>query len=134
MSDKKPNSARAGRKTAVAIAALLSCGTIEQASQVVGIPASTLRRWRTQPEFSTQLCRAQEEILAGVVNELRTAGTSAATTLRDICTDTEAADGARVRAATTIITLLMRAHELETIETRLTILESRRRDHRGSRN
>ena len=83
----------------VAIAALLSSKTIEDAAQAVGVPASTLRRWRSKPAFATALCRAQEEILAGVINELRVAGVSAASTLRKISSDTKAAPAARVRAS-----------------------------------
>ena len=128
MSEKKQNSPRVGRKTAVAIAALLSSKTIEDAAQTVGVPASTLRRWRSKPAFAAQMCRAQEEILAGVINELRVAGVSAATALRKISADTKAAPAARVRASVAIINLLLKAHQVEVIEMRLTALEARRRD------
>ncbi len=110
----------------VAIAALLSSKTIEDAAQAVGVPASTLRRWRSKPAFATALCRAQEEILAGVINELRVAGVSAASTLRKISSDTKAAPAARVRASVAIINLLLKAHQVEVIEMRLTALEARR--------
>jgi len=112
----------------VAIAALLKCPTVEAAAQVTEIPASTLRRWRTKPRFATALCRAQEEILQGVINELRTAGTAAATTLRKIAGDTKSPPAARVRASVAIINLLLKAHQVEVIEMRLTALEARRRD------
>ena len=130
MIEKRQNSTRLGRKTAVAIGALLTCRTIEQASQVVGIPAQTLRRWRSKPAFAAQMCRAQEEILAGVINELRVAGVSAASTLRKISADTKAAPAARVRASVAIINLLLKAHQVEVIEYRLTALEARRNNGR----
>jgi hypothetical protein len=128
MSDKTQNSARAGRKTAVAIGALLTCRTIEEAAQSIGVSAVALRRWRSKPAFAAQMCRAQEEILAGIINELRVAGVSAATTLRKISADTKAAPAARVRASVAIINLLLKAHEVEVIEMRLTRLESKRRE------
>jgi DNA-binding transcriptional MerR regulator len=134
MSEKTQNSARAGRKTAQAIAALLTCRTIEEAAEHVGVSAVALRRWRSKPAFAAQMCRAQQEILAGVINELRGAGVSAASTLRNISADANAAPAARVRAAVAIINLLLKAHQVEVIELRLTALEAaakqRRRDGR----
>ena len=133
MIEKTQNSARAGRKTAQAIAALLTCRTIEEAAQHVGVSAVALRRWRSKPAFAAQMCAAQEEILAGVINELRVAGASAASTLRNISADMTAAPAARVRASVAIINLLLKAHQVEVIEMRLTALEAKRRD-RGGRN
>jgi hypothetical protein len=130
MSEKKQHSARVGRKTGVAIAALLTCRTIEEAAQRVGVSAVALRRWRSKPAFATQMCHAQQEILQGVVNELRTAGIAAATTLRTIANDEDSPPAARVRASVAIINLLLRAHETEVIEFRLTKLEQRQEARR----
>jgi hypothetical protein len=126
MSEKSQTSARAGRKTAQAIAALLTSRTIEEAAQTIGVPVSSLRRWRSKPAFAASLCRAQEEILQGVVNSLRSAGLDAATTLRQIAGDIKAPPAARVRASMVIINLLLKAHQLEVIEMRLCALEARK--------
>jgi hypothetical protein len=126
MSEKNQKSARAGRKTAQAVAALLVSHTIEEAAQTIAVPASTLRRWRSKPAFAASLCRAQEEILQGVINELRRAGSAAAATLRQIAGDTKAPPAARVRASVAIINLLLKAHQVEVIESRLVALEARK--------
>jgi hypothetical protein len=123
MSGKRENSARFGRKTASAISALLTCRTLQQASQVAHIPESTLRRWRARPEFARQLCDVQAEILQGTVNELRAAGCDAAATLGRIARDPKMPVPAQVRACMGIISLLLRAHESEVIIARLTRLE-----------
>jgi hypothetical protein len=123
MSKKTTKVARFGRRTAVAISALLKCHTVEEAAQVTHIPASTLRRWRTRPEFASQLCTAQSEIIQGTVNALRDAGAGAATTLGEIARDPFVKAPSRVRACVAIISLLLRSHETETIEARLCKLE-----------
>jgi hypothetical protein len=133
MSKKTEKIARIGRRTAVAVAALLKCRTVEEAAQVADIPASTLRRWRARPEFAQQLCIAQTEILQGTVNALRDAGVDAATTLGEIVRDKSAKAPSRVRACVAIISLLFRAHEAEVIETRLTRLEDHERREKKTR-
>jgi hypothetical protein len=133
MSGDSQNSPRAGRKTAIAITALLTSPTIEHAAEVVGTSVASLRRWRSRPEFAREMCRSQEEILRGIVNELRVAGTVAATTLRAICSDEKAGAPARVRAANSIINLLMRAHQVEVVEARLVALEAKMEAKRRER-
>ena len=124
MSGKSNNSARFIRKTTIAITALLKCRTLEEASQVADIPTSTLRRWRTKPEFLTQLHQAQTEILSGVTNELRSAGLDAAATLRNILKDAKAPAQARVRAAGLVLNLLLHNHENEVLEFRMSKIEA----------
>lgn len=126
MSGKIQNSTRFGRRMSIAVAALLKCPTVEEAAQVAEIPVSTLRKWRLKPAFAAQMCRAQGEILQGVVNSLRSAGLAAAETLRQIAGDTKAPPAARVRASMVIINLLLKAHQVEVIEARLTALEAKR--------
>ena len=123
MSKKTTKIARFGRRTSIAIAALLKARTVEEAAQTVQIPASTLRRWRTRPEFAQQLALAQAEILEGTVNELRAVGCDAARTLGRIVRDTMVPTSPQVRACSVVLALLLRVHETETIEARLCKLE-----------
>src|ERR1700731_4716976 len=123
MSKKTTKVARFGRRTGIAISALLTSRTMEEASELAEIPASTLRRWRSQPEFAQRLCTAQGEIIAGVVNELREVAADAAQVLGEIARDSSVKSPSRVRACVAIISLLIRTHETEVIETRLTRLE-----------
>jgi hypothetical protein len=127
MTNKTIKVSRFGRRMTIAISALLECRTVEEAAQVAQIPASTLRRWRSRPEFASQLCTAQTEILQGTVNKLREAGVDAAVALGEIARDKSAKTPSRVRACVAIISLLLRAHEAEVIETRLTRLEAHAR-------
>jgi thiamine monophosphate synthase len=108
----------------VAVAALLKSPTVEQASQVVGIPVATLRRWRNRPEFAEQLAFAQGEILQGAINNLRSAGVDASATLSAIARDSDAPAAARVRASLAILNLLLRAHKDEITELRITRIEN----------
>jgi hypothetical protein len=124
MSDRKEKSTRFGRKMSVAVSAVLTAPTLEAAAQLVGIPASTLRRWRGRPEFARQLALVQGEILQGVVNSLRSAGLDAAQTLRQVASDPKAPTPARVRASGMILTLLLRNHEHEALEFRMSQIES----------
>jgi hypothetical protein len=124
MSKKTENSARFGRKTASAVSALLSSRTLEQAAQVADIPPSTLRRWRSRPEFARQLCEAQAEILQGTINELRGVGCDAAQTLGEIVRNSEEPAPSRVRAAIAVIGLLLKAHESDVVEKRLVAIEA----------
>lgn len=124
MSEKTQKSTRFGRRMTIAIAALLKCPTVEQAAQVAAIPASTLRRWRAKPEFAQQLLDAQAEILQGTINELRGGGADAAKTLRAIANDPKGAVPGRVRACGLILNLLLRHHEHEVLEARMTAIEA----------
>jgi hypothetical protein len=124
MSGQKEKSTRFGRKMALAVTAVLTEPTLEDASQTIGIPVSTLRRWRCRPEFARQLALVQSEILQGVVNTLRSAGLDAATTLRQVANDPKARAAARVRAAGLILSLLLRNHEHETLEFRMSQIEA----------
>lgn len=131
MSGKNKNSARFAGKKAAAIAALLSCPTLEAASQVAHVPTSTLRRWRARPEFAQQILVCQQEILQGAVNELRMAGLDAATALRRIAKDPASPIPARVRACGLILTLLLRNHENEVLEFRMSRIEAALQRRKG---
>jgi hypothetical protein len=124
MSAPKEKSTRFGRKMSLAVSAVLTAPTLEAAAQLVGIPASTLRRWRGRPEFARQLAIVQGEILQGVVNSLRSAGLDAAQTLRQVAKDPKEPTPARIRAAGLILTLLLRSHEHEALEYRMSQIEA----------
>lgn len=118
---------------AAAVSAVLTAPTLEEASQTIGIPASTLRRWRGRPEFVQQLALVQAEILQGVTNQLRSAGLDAAATLREIAADSKSPTPARVRAAGLILSLLLRNHEHEVLEHRMSQIEAALKQRRRER-
>lgn len=126
MTGKNENSERIGTKKAKAVAALLKCGTVTEAAQSIEISARTLQRWKAQPAFAAALVEAQKEIFGAVCNELRGLGTDAALTLGEIMRDTGNAPASRVRACLAILNLLLKSHDREIIEFRVTALESRR--------
>jgi|HubBroStandDraft_5_1064220.scaffolds.fasta_scaffold19182_7 hypothetical protein len=124
MSDGKQKSTRFERKMASAVGAVLTAPTLEDAAQAIGIPVSTLRRWRNRPEFTRQLALVQEEILQGIAGTLRSAGLDAARVLRQIVNDPQAKAPARVRAAGLILASLFRNHEHEILEQRMAQIEA----------
>jgi hypothetical protein len=124
---------RFGRKMTIAVTAVLTSPTLENASQVAGIPVSTLRRWRSRPEFADALLDAQREIFLGACNEVRALALDAARTLGQILRDEKAPPPSRVRACLAVLTLLTKMHGHEVVEARLTRLEAAKRRDDGRR-
>lgn len=125
MSGQRGKSTRFTRKMALAVSAVLNAPTLEDASQLIGIPTSTLRRWRGRPEFAQALAVAQAEIFSCVCNEVRQIGTDATKALAEIVRSTTAPAAARTRAASVVISLLLRIHTLADQESRLAAVERR---------
>jgi hypothetical protein len=124
MSGKKQNSAKFVGKKALAITALLTSPTIEAASQVAHIPTSTLRRWRARPDFAAALAAAQGEIFLATCNEIRQLGMTATKALAQVLRDEKAPTPSRVRAAGLILSLLLRSHQTEVLEARMTSIQA----------
>lgn len=70
------------RKQELAIAALISAGTIKEAAQNCGISEATLWRWLQKPEFQTAYRAARRQLVEHAISELQAAMGEAVMTLR----------------------------------------------------
>jgi hypothetical protein len=114
-----------GAKQESAILALLTHRGVEDAAQSVGINARTLYRWLGEEEFQAAYRFAQRESFRQSMGRLHQASSAAVTTLLKIMVDGHATASSRVRAAEAVLDRTMKAMELEDIDTRLSLLESK---------
>lgn len=111
------------RKQQQAIAALLSEPTIEAAAVAAGIASRTLKRWLADDVFQHEYKAARRRLIESATGRLRNAMARAVAVLESVAEDKDAASAARVTAASRIIELGLRAHELEDLEERMAKLE-----------
>ena len=109
------------RKLDLAISALLTTRTLEEAAEACGINERTLRRWIEEPEFRAALTAASRQVLESSVVELSVDAQMAVETLRRNlrCGRPEA----EIRAAQIILAQAMRGIEFFEFERRLAHLE-----------
>lgn len=112
------------RKQELAIAALLTAPTIDQAAKIAGIGSVTLRRWMQNPEFDDHYRAARREAVSQAIAQLQKASSEAVKVLRDVMGDNEAPHGNRVTAAKTVLEMSLKAIELEDLEVRVAELEA----------
>lgn len=105
-----------------AIAALLISSTLEEAAKTAGISSSTLRRWRSDPDFVKALDTHRIAMLEGVTARIRGAAADAIETVRDLAKNGKS-EGVRLRAATTLLTMAYRSAEVDELATRLHEIE-----------
>jgi transposase-like protein len=87
------------RRKDEAIAALLSQRNIEEAARVAGISAPTLRRWLKISAFEAAYREARNAVVDQAMARLQKASVVAVAVLLNIMSDSEAPDGARLKAA-----------------------------------
>ena len=90
------------RKHEQAIAALLSCSTVEEAAGKVGVSYSTLKRWMHDPAFAAAYRNARRELLDVSVGRVQAATGTAVDTLLAVAKN-GAKDADRVRAAVALL-------------------------------
>jgi hypothetical protein len=112
-----------GRKKEQAIAALLSQRGIEEAARVVGIGATTLRRWMRLPEFQAEYLQARRDVVNQVNARIQQNSGAAASVLLKLMADPSTPASVRARAAQCILERSAKALELEDFEARLLALE-----------
>lgn len=117
-------SAQQERKQEVAIAALLTQRSIEDAARASGIGEKTLRRWLQTPTFSTAYRNARRQAVGQATARLQQATSAAVSVLLTIMLDGNAPTSSRIRAAQAVIDTSFRAVELDDIEARVAELES----------
>jgi hypothetical protein len=115
--------AKFSRKMEQAVAAMLSCRTVEEAARMAGIGTNTLRRWIRRPEFEAAYREARATLLSQAVARLQGASGAAATTVLKIMLSPDAPAGARLRAAEIVLEQATKASSMEDLEVRLANLE-----------
>ncbi|GIV77436.1 MAG: hypothetical protein KatS3mg050_1830 [Litorilinea sp.] len=104
-----------------AIEALLTTGSITEASQAAGVARKTIYAWLKRDEFRAELHEAEAQALQSLSLSLVRLGEKAARTLG------EAMDGeresTRVRAADIVLQRLLQLRELVALEERVAALE-----------
>src|SRR5262249_40748431 len=105
----------------VAIAALLTERTIQDAAQKAGIGVATLRRWLRQPRFLNLYRRARRDVVEAAIARLQgaTAGPVDAPQRNRMC----GKPAAEIRAANAILDGAMKGIEYMDLEARLQEVE-----------
>ena len=114
------------RKREVAIAALLSSPTIEQAAQLAGIGEKTLRRWLAEPDFQALYRDARQEAVRTAVGRLQGLLAEATEALRRAMTCGSPA--VETRAALAVIEQAFKGAELLDLGQRVEALERNAED------
>ena len=119
----KGHGTKFGRKHEDAIAALLTCRTVEEAARAAGISTNTLLRWLRLPEFDKAYREARRSAFAQASARLQHGSSAAVSTLLKVMVDPSTPPGTKVRAADSVLDHSARAIELEDIEERVAELE-----------
>ena len=105
------------------MSALLSSPTIRAAARTAGIGERTIHRYLADPEFTAELRKRQDAILAATTAALVGLAGDAVETLRDVLQDTEASHSVKLRAAATWLSHTRGAVELDDLARRVSALE-----------
>ncbi len=85
------------------IAAVLECGTFEQAAQTLGISARTLRDRLKNPDCRADLMAARDDVLRRTVTRLNNELSAAVDTISEVMANKENSGAVRLSAAQAII-------------------------------
>jgi len=113
------------QKMELAIAALLSHRSLEDAARAVGVSTNTLLRWMKEPEFLAMYQEARRLAFSQSLGRLQEASGAAVTTTLKIMVDPNAPLGIRLRAAEIVLEQAAKAAEVE----KLGVTKRERRDH-----
>jgi hypothetical protein len=105
------------------ILALLEHPGMEKAAKAAGISAVTAWRISKTPEFEREFRQAHRKCYSKAIGRLQQASGAAASILLKIMVDPQTPSATRVRAATRVLDMAIRAIEREDIEVRLSELE-----------
>ncbi|MFC1682887.1 phBC6A51 family helix-turn-helix protein [Candidatus Zixiibacteriota bacterium] len=111
------------KKKSRAIIALLHYKTVAEAALAVGIGETTLFRWLQDPAFKDAYREAKYEVVQQALSQLQKASSEAVEVLQNIMRDEGASPHTRVTAARIILETSIKAVEIDTLETRLEVLE-----------
>ena len=111
------------RKKEIALSALLTEPTIQQAAKVAGIGEATLWRWLKDKDFVEAYREVKREAVGQAITKLQQASGEAVETLRSVMNDIASPANTRVSAAKSIIEMALKAVELEDVIKRVEELE-----------
>lgn len=106
------------------IAAFLASKTLVEAAAKSGMSLRSVHRALKDEQFIADYRTAQQELLEGAVNRLRTSALEFANTLTAVARDMGAPAGTRAMAASRGLELLLKAALLTQLEERLSALEA----------
>jgi len=104
------------------IAAIIAAPSYEDAIQAAGVCRQTFYSYLRQDHFKTELNRQLNELTDGAFTRLKTASGEAVETLRTLLKSES--ENVRLRAAQAIVDYVIKARELNEIETRLDAIEA----------
>ena len=105
------------------ISALLSCPTIKQASESVGLSEQSVYSRLRKPDFRAQLQNARDNQFQVISSKLEDANFKALDTIIDILDDKEVSAGVKVRASQTLLDLSLKNREQIDVISRIENLE-----------
>jgi hypothetical protein len=120
------------RKHELAISCLLQTTMVRKAAEQAGVSERTLRRWLERPDFQAAYCQAKRELISGAVHSLLHATGSATRVLIQIMNDPAQPATARVSAARTILTTVLRTLREDDLDGRFAALEGRLAEVNGN--
>lgn len=121
---KRGHGDKSSRKQEVAIAALISHGTLGASAAASGISESTLRRWLKEPTFQASYADAKRQLLEATINKLRYLGCDAVGVLHEVAVNGKSPASSRVSAGRAIVEVMLRAVEVQDLAERLDRLEA----------
>lgn len=119
------------RKTALTIKQtkvlelLLVKPSIKEVAEAGSVGESTVRRWLSEPEFSSVYRDARGRLLENTLTRLLQIGSTAVETLEEVMQGTEVNPSARVSAAKAAIEMSLRARDLLDTDARLKAIEEK---------
>ncbi len=119
----KGHGTKFGRKKELAIAALLTHRSVEDAARAVDINHNTLLKWLTIPAFVKEYRAARREVVNQSVARLQQATGAAGTVMLKLMADPNVPAAVRLRAAECVFDRAFKGVELEDIEARVAELE-----------
>ena len=120
----KGHGSKFGRKKELAIAALLTHRSVEDAARAVDLTANTLLKWLKFPDFVKEYRTARREVVTQSVARLQQATGAAGTVMLKLMTDPNVPAAVRLRAAECVFDRAIKGVELEDIEARVAALEA----------
>ena len=119
----KGHGSKFGRKKELAIAALLTNRSVEDAARAVDLNPNTLLKWLKFPDFVQEYRAARREVVIQSVARLQHATGAAGTVMLKLMTDPNVPAAVRLRAAEYVFDRAIKGVELEDIEARVSELE-----------
>lgn len=121
---------RLPKKQQVAIVALISHKTIEEASKAAGIGRTIIFKWLQDNDFQAAYRHARSEVVRHAIAQAQSACSEAVTVLKEIMNNNESPASTRVSAAKTLLETSMKAIETEDLIERINRLEEKIRKRR----